>query len=115
MTNLIDWEKQYASLELQMKEMMKKTLKLLDENSLTIQDIIIEKQNAQKFITVIFNGETPYFKYECYDDKNKLIFTEENTFRNSLNITNLERLDKIYIYIKEKNKTDYLYKKEIHI
>lgn len=94
-----------------MKEMMKQTLKLLDEYNFNVQDIIIESQTNQKFITVVFNGESPLFKFECYDNDHKLIYKVDYTFRNSINISNLFGLSKICISIKDRHEKDYLFKK----
>lgn len=110
MGDIIDWEKQYINLEKQMKAMMKQTLRLLDENNFSVQKIVVETVREHDFITVVFNGDSPLFKFECYDNEGNLIEQIDYTFRNSLDISNIYGLNKVSISIKDKDNNKCLFK-----
>lgn len=115
MNNLINWEKQYLNLEDQMRAMMKQTLRLLDENNFNVKKIIVESIEGRKFLTVLFKGDSPLFKFECYDNEENLLVQIDYTFRNSLDITDLKEISKILISIKDKDSNIDLFKEVLDI
>lgn len=112
MTNSIDWEKQYQLLLKQMKDMMKMTMKLLnqiEEQHNIIKDILIDKDDANMYVLVISDGSSPMYKYNFYDANNSSVYIKQDTYKNYIAIPpSLELvIEKIEVSIKDEKNNKY--------
>lgn len=112
MNSSIDWEKQYISLESQVRDMMKMSLKLMPESKLVIKDIIIEERKEQKFLTVITNGYAATFRFKCYDMKDNLIDTIDYSYRNSIGLSSYTNLDSVTVEAKDEDNSNFFMRKK---
>lgn len=100
MTNTINWEKQYIHLEIQMREMMKMSLKLASKIEFRINDIIYEVNDNEKLLVVLATGENAVYQYELYNTDKNIILKTEETYKNSFDIRNFKNVGKIKVYLK---------------
>lgn len=115
MNDFINWEKQYKTLEIQLKDMMKMSLQLMKDSDVAIEDIVFEEFNNQKFVIVITSGNPVLCMFKFYDIYENLLETIDYTYRNSINISNYKNLEIIKVYIKDYESKDSLHEKKVFL